>query len=68
MNMKDPAVAKGVKYLLAAARADGGIYSDADPQMALPNYNTSALRLMTLALTRNAAYIPRYQKSAGVPY
>ncbi len=59
---KEPAVAKGVKYLLAAARADGGIYSDADPQLALPNYNTS-LALMTLALTRNAAYVPIIRKA-----
>ena len=61
-EIKEPAVAKGVKYLLAAVREDGGIYSNADPQMALPNYNT-ALCLMTLALTRNAAYVPIIHKA-----
>ena len=61
-ELKEPAVAKGVKYLLASVKPDGGIYADADPQLALPNYNTS-LCLMTLALTRNAAYMPVIRKA-----
>lgn len=52
---KEPAVARGVKYLLQAVHQDGAIYSDANPARALPNYNT-ALCLMALNLTRNPAY------------
>src|SRR5947207_1012699 len=36
----DPAVARGVQFLLKSAQPNGGIYSNANPAMALPNYNT----------------------------
>lgn len=61
-EVKDPAVAKAIQYLLAAAKPDGAIYSDANPATALPNYNTS-LALMALSLTHNAAYRPVMEKA-----
>ena len=61
-EQREAAVEKGVKYILQSVKPDGGIYSDADPQLALPNYNTS-LCMLTLALTKNAAYIPIIKKA-----
>jgi squalene-hopene/tetraprenyl-beta-curcumene cyclase len=52
---KEPAVAKGIRYLLLSVKPDSGIYSNANPTTALPNYNT-ALAIMALSLTRNPAY------------
>jgi squalene-hopene/tetraprenyl-beta-curcumene cyclase len=54
-ELKEPAVAKGVQYLLRSVKPDGAIYSDANPATALPNYNT-AIALMALGLTKNPAY------------
>ena len=59
---KEPAVAKGVQYILHAAKPNGAIYSDADPALAMPNYNT-ALCLMALANVRNPAYLPVIRKA-----
>ena len=61
-ELKEPAVAKGVQYLLHAAKPNGAIYSDANPATALPNYNT-ALCLMALSLTHNPAYKPTIKKA-----
>src|SRR4051812_35395484 len=36
----DTSVAKGIQFLLKSAQPNGGIYSNANPAMALPNYNT----------------------------
>jgi squalene-hopene/tetraprenyl-beta-curcumene cyclase len=54
-ELNDPAVAKGVKFILGAVKPNGGIYSDGNPAQALPNYNT-CLAIMALTQTRNAAY------------
>lgn len=59
---KEPAVAKGVQYILHAAKPNGAIYNDADPALAMPNYNT-ALCLMALANVRNPAYLPVIRKA-----
>jgi squalene-hopene/tetraprenyl-beta-curcumene cyclase len=56
-ELNDPAVRRGVQFLLRSVKPNGAIYDDRDPNTALPNYNTS-LALMTLTLTRNAAYRP----------
>ena len=54
-EVNDPTVAKGVQFLLKAIRPDGGIYSNANAAVALPNYNTS-LSIMALSLTHNPSY------------
>jgi squalene-hopene/tetraprenyl-beta-curcumene cyclase len=54
-ELKEPAVSRGVEYLLRSVKPNGAIYSDANPATALPNYNT-AIALMALGLTRNPAY------------
>jgi squalene-hopene/tetraprenyl-beta-curcumene cyclase len=59
---KEPAVAKGIQYIIHSAKPNGAIYSDADPATALPNYNT-ALCLMALALNRNPLYLPIVRKA-----
>ncbi len=51
----DPAVGRGIQFILRAVKPNGAIYSDANPASALPNYNTS-LCLMAILLTRNPAY------------
>lgn len=56
-ELKEPAVAAGIQFLLANEKPNGAIYSDQNPNTALPNYNTS-LAIMALELTRNAAYRP----------
>jgi squalene-hopene/tetraprenyl-beta-curcumene cyclase len=61
-EVKDPAVAKGIQYILRSAKPNGAIYSDANPSTALPNYNT-CLCVMALALTKNPAYKPTIQKA-----
>lgn len=53
----EPAIAKGIQYLMRQVKPNGAIYSDANPGTALPNYNT-ALAMMALSLTRNPAYKP----------
>lgn len=60
----DPAVTKGVQFLLRSVKSNGAIYDDRDPNTALPNYNTS-LALMALFLTRNAAYKPMIARAQG---
>lgn len=59
---KEPAVARGIQYLLRSVKPNGAIYSDANPATALPNYNT-CLAVMTLALTKNPAYLPTIKKA-----
>jgi squalene-hopene/tetraprenyl-beta-curcumene cyclase len=54
-ELNDPAVARGIKFLLSAVKPNGGIYSDSNPALALPNYNT-CLAIMALTQTKNAAY------------
>jgi squalene-hopene/tetraprenyl-beta-curcumene cyclase len=53
----DPAVARGVRFLLKLQQPNGSICNPSDPNTALPNYNT-ALSLMALVLTHNAEYKP----------
>ncbi len=59
---KEPAVAKAIQYIVRSAKPNGAIYSDADPALSMPNYNT-ALCLMALALNRNATYLPIVRKA-----
>ena len=40
-ELNDPAVAKGIQFLLGRSKPNGAIYSDANAAPALPNYNTS---------------------------
>ncbi len=54
---KDTAVRRGIRYLLKWQQRNGSICNPADPNTALPNYNT-ALSLMALALTHDVAYKP----------
>lgn len=54
-EVKDPAVARAIQYILKSVKPNGAIYSDANPATALPNYNT-ALCVAALALTKNPAY------------
>ena len=61
-ELTDPAVASGLKFLTRAAKPNGAIYSDANPALALPNYNTS-LALVALAEAHNAAYKTIIQKA-----
>ncbi|HLK60847.1 MAG TPA: prenyltransferase/squalene oxidase repeat-containing protein [Chthonomonadaceae bacterium] len=61
-ELNEPAVAKGIKYILRATKPNGAIYSDANPATALPNYNT-CLCVMALALTKNPAYKTTIQKA-----
>jgi squalene-hopene/tetraprenyl-beta-curcumene cyclase len=61
-ELNEPAVAKGIVYILRSVKPDGGIYSDANPARALPNYNTS-LCLMALGLAHNAAYAATIRKA-----
>jgi squalene-hopene/tetraprenyl-beta-curcumene cyclase len=61
-ELTEPAVAKGVQFLLRSAKPNGAIYSDTNPATSLPNYNT-AIALMALALTRNPAYKAVIQKA-----
>ena len=61
-ELSDPAVASGLKFLTRAAKPNGAIYSDANPALALPNYNTS-LALVALAETHNSAYKTVIQKA-----
>src|SRR5579871_2418166 len=61
-ELKEPAVARGVQYVLRSVKPNGAIYSDANPATALPNYNT-AICLMALSLTKNPAYKPVIQKA-----
>lgn len=61
-EVNEPAVARGIQYILRHVKPSGAIYNDADPATALPNYNT-ALCVMALALTRNPAYRPTIQKA-----
>ncbi len=56
-EVNEPAVAKGVQFLLREAKPNGAIFDNRDPARALPNYNT-ALSLLTLSLTKNPAYKP----------
>jgi len=58
----EPAVAKGVLYILRSVKPNGGIYSDANAATALPNYNTS-LCLMALGLTHNPGYNTTIRKA-----
>ncbi len=59
---KEPAVAKGIQFLLRASQPSGAIFDNRDPARALPNYNT-ALAVMALNLTRNPAYKPTILKA-----
>jgi len=61
-ELTEPAVARGIHYVLQSVKPDGSIYSDANAATALPNYNT-AIALMTLALSRNPAYKPTIVKA-----
>lgn len=61
-EQKEPAVSKGLRYLLNSVKPNGSIYSDSNAATALPNYNT-ALALMALSLAKNAAYKPTVQKA-----
>lgn len=58
----DTNVAKGIQFLIHNAKPNGGIYTDANPAIALPNYNTS-LAIMALSMTRNPVYKPIIRKA-----
>lgn len=53
----DAVVAKGVQFLMRSVQPNGGIYSNANPALALPNYNT-CLAVMVLTQTKNPVYKP----------
>jgi len=60
---KDPAVAKAIKYIVAQAKPDGALYTNAyGPAQALPNYNT-ALCVLALKATGNPRYQPLLLKA-----
>ncbi len=61
-ELNEPALRKAVAYVLKSVKPNGAIYSDADTATALPNYNT-AIVLMALNLTHNAAYKPTIVKA-----
>lgn len=61
-ELKEPAVARGIQFLLKQIKPNGAIYSDVDPARALPNYNT-ALSLMALNLAHNPSYKPSILKA-----
>jgi squalene-hopene/tetraprenyl-beta-curcumene cyclase len=58
----DPAVARGVQFLVRSAQPNGAIYSNANPALALPNYNT-CLAVMSLTETKNPVYRPIVRKA-----
>lgn len=58
----DPAVARGTQFLLKAAQPNGSICSNANPAIALPNYNT-CLAIMALTETKNPVYRPTIKKA-----
>ncbi len=61
-EVTEPAVAKGVQFILRAAKPSGAIYTAGNPAMELPNYNT-CLCLMALTATRNPNYRPIIRKA-----
>lgn len=61
----EPAVARGVQYILRQAKPNGSICLTGKPSITLPNYNTS-LCLIALAQTKNPAYRPAIDR--GVKY
>ncbi len=58
----DPAVARGVQFLLRSVQPNGSICSTANPAIELPNYNT-CLAVMSLIETRNPVYRPAIRKA-----
>src|SRR5207244_4413411 len=50
-----PAVGRGARFLAGMAKPNGGIYDEANPARALPNYNT-ALSLTALAAAGDPAH------------
>ena len=58
----DPGVARGIQFLVRAAQPNGGIYSNANPALALPNYNT-CLAIMALTQTKNPVYKPAIRRA-----
>ncbi len=58
----DANVAKGFRFLTASAKPSGGIFSDKNPAIALPNYNTS-LAIMALVYSKNPVYKPMIAKA-----
>ena len=61
----DPAVARGVQFLVKSVQPNGAIFSNANPAMALPNYNT-CLAVMALTETKNPVFKPAYSQGAAV--
>ncbi len=53
----DPAIDRGIHFLLRFQQKNGSICDLRDPNLALPNYNT-ALSITALALTKNVLYRP----------
>ncbi|HLJ56446.1 MAG TPA: hypothetical protein VKT77_15515 [Chthonomonadaceae bacterium] len=58
----DPAVAKGVQFLIRSVQRNGGIYANANAAIALPNYNT-CLAVMALTETKNPVYKPTIKRA-----
>lgn len=54
-ELGEPAVQRGIRFIMQSIKPNGAIFSDANPATSLPNYNT-AIALVTLALTKNPAY------------
>ena len=59
----EPAVARGVQYILSQAKPNGSICLNGKPSVTLPNYNTS-LCLIALAQTKNPAYRPAIDRAS----
>ena len=61
-EQNEPAVARGVKFLLRFAKPSGAICIDGNPGTTMPNYNTS-LCVVALMQTKNPAYKPTIEKA-----
>jgi squalene-hopene/tetraprenyl-beta-curcumene cyclase len=63
-EQNDPAVAKGVQFILRFAKPNGSICIPGAPSVAMPSYNTS-LCAIALLQTGNPAYRPVIDKAAA---
>jgi squalene-hopene/tetraprenyl-beta-curcumene cyclase len=61
-ELNEPAVAKGVQFILKSVKPSGAIFASGNPATELPNYNT-CLCAMALSLTHNPNYKPIIAKA-----
>ena len=61
-EVTEPAVARGIQFILRSVKPNGAIYAAGNPATELPNYNT-CLCLMALTATRNPNYRPIIRKA-----